>query len=114
MATAETSLEEKHLDALAAQAGADPVRLRTLALAQVSAGRHEEALASFERAVVLKPAYADAWLSLARFLLDLDRRGEALAAAREAAAQAPKDKHAWHWLGIAAHRLDLLEEAAQA
>jgi protein O-GlcNAc transferase len=114
MANATISLDEKHLDALAAQVGDDPVRLRTLALAQASAGRHEAAFASFERAVILKPDYADAWLSLARFLLDRDRHGEALAAAREAAAQAPQDKLAWHWLGIAAHRLDQLEEAAQA
>jgi protein O-GlcNAc transferase len=114
MADATISLDEKHLDALAAQAGDDPVRLRTLALAQASASRHEEALASFERALVLKPDYAEAWLSLARVLLDLDRGGEALAAAREAAAQAPQNKLAWHWRGIAAHRLDLLDEAAQA
>ena len=114
MATAAISVDEKHLNALAAQADDDPVRLRTLALAQASAGRHEEALASFERAVVLKPDYADAWLSLARFLLDLDRGREALAAAREAAAQAPQDKHAWHWLGVALHRLDILDQAAEA
>jgi protein O-GlcNAc transferase len=106
--------EDKYLDALAQQAGSDPVRWRTLALAQAAAGRHEQALASFERAVILKPDYADAWLSLARVLIDLDRAGEALAAAREAAHHAPQDKLAWHWLGIAAHKLDLLDEAAEA
>lgn len=114
MASAAVSLDDRQLAALAAQAGDDPARLRLLAMAQAAAGRHDEALESFQRAVVLKPDYAEAWLSLARLLLDLDRRGEALASAREAARQAPQDKMAWHWLGVAAHKLDLLDEAVAA
>lgn len=105
---------ERLLAALAAQAGDDPVRLRTLALAQIAAGRQDDALASFERAVVLKPDYADAWISLARYLVDLERPREAMAAAREATLLAPQDKLAWHLLGLALHALDLLDEAAQA
>ncbi|MGE0153962.1 MAG: hypothetical protein AB7R90_15205 [Reyranellaceae bacterium] len=111
---AAASLDAGHLAALAAQAGDDPARLRTLALAQAAAGRNEAALESFERALVVKPDYGEAWLSLARFLLDLDRRREAFAAAREASLRCPDDKFAWHWLGVAAHRLDQLDVAAEA
>jgi predicted O-linked N-acetylglucosamine transferase (SPINDLY family) len=105
---------ERLLAALEAQAGDDPVRLRTLALAQVAAGRQDEALASFERAVVLKPDYTEAWISLARFLIDLERPREAMAAAREATLLAPQDRLAWHLLGLALHALDLLDQAAEA
>lgn len=105
---------EALLTALQAQAGDDPRRLRTLALAQAAAGRSEAALESFQRALVLRPDYVEGWVSLARLLLDLDRAGEALAAAREATRLEPQDVQAWHWRGIAAHRLDLLDEAAEA
>jgi len=54
------SIEDRHLTALAAQAGDDPVRLRTLALAQAAAGRSAQALESFERCVVLRPDYGAA------------------------------------------------------
>ncbi len=105
---------ERLLAALEAQSGDDPVRLRTLALAQAAAGRQDAALASFERAVVLKPDYTAAWISLARFLIDLERPREAMAAAREATLLAPNDKLAWHLLGLALHALDLLDQAAEA
>lgn len=105
---------ERLLAALAAQAGDDPVRLRTLALAQAAAGRQDEALANLERAVVLKPDYTEAWISLARFLIDLERPREAMAAAREATLIAPDDKLAWHLLGRTLHGLDLLDPAAEA
>jgi predicted O-linked N-acetylglucosamine transferase (SPINDLY family) len=108
------ALQDRLLAALAAEAGDDPERLRTLALAQARAGLIAEALASFERAVVLKPGYVEAWISLARFLLDEDRDREARAAAHEATRLAPQDKYAWHWLGVALHKLDLLDEAAEA
>ena len=112
--TQSTPSPDRLLAALAAGAGDDPVRLRALALAQAGQGRHDEAIATFERALARDPSYAAGWISLALLLYDLRRTDDAVAAAQRAAKVAPDDRLAWHTLGEILHHADRLDEAVAA
>ena len=64
-------------------------------------GRHHEALASYDRAVSLKPNYADAWTNRGMSLLALDRRPDAVASFRRALELQPDHAQASFNLAVA-------------
>jgi tetratricopeptide (TPR) repeat protein len=85
-----------------------------LGLVREEQGRHEEAIASFQRALALKPRLHGANLFLGVAHFKLNRLEEALAAVKKETAAYPKDAGAWMWLGVVALAQDHPEEAAEA
>ncbi len=61
-----------------------------------SLGRHEESLASFDRALALRPDLAIAWNNRSAGLREMKRTAEALASAERALALNPNYPDAWN------------------
>ena len=76
--------------------------------------RQEEALASYDRAIALKPDIAEAHSNRGHVLHDLKRYDEAFAAYHTALAFKPDWAEAWLGRGHVLHRLKRHEEAASA
>jgi len=74
-------------------------------------GRHEEALASYNRAIELKPDYAEAWSNRGVALGDLRRHEEALASYERAIELKPDYAEAWSNRGITLNDLQRHEDA---
>ena len=74
-------------------------------------GREEEAIASYERAVEIKPDYQDAWYNRGVALGNLGRWEEAIASYERAVEIKPDDHEAWNNRGIALGNLGRYEEA---
>jgi len=85
-----------------------------LGLVREEQGRLDEAIASFEKALMIKPRLHGANLFLAVAYYKLNRFDQALAAARKETGTYPKDASAWMWLGIIELAKDQSEEAAKA
>jgi tetratricopeptide (TPR) repeat protein len=78
--------------------GANPQYLSNLGEAQRRAGRPEEALATFEKALLNRPEFLKAHLGVANALRDLGRYAEAVARYRLALAVDPTFAEAYHYL----------------
>jgi tetratricopeptide (TPR) repeat protein len=77
-------------------------------------GRLEDAIASFQKALTLKPHLHGANLFLAIAHYKLNHFDQALAAAHKETEAYPKDASAWMWLGVIELAKDRPEEAAAA
>jgi hypothetical protein len=73
--------------------------------------RAEEALASFDRAIALKPDYAEAYYNRGNALRDLTRHRDALASYEQAIALKPKYADAYNNYGAAQRELKRPEQA---
>jgi hypothetical protein len=58
------------------------------------------AIAWFEKAIELKPDYAEAWLQLSRTHAERKEYGQAITAAKEATRLAPREWRSWYALGL--------------
>jgi tetratricopeptide (TPR) repeat protein len=85
-----------------------------LGLVREEQGRLDEAIASFEKALALKPGLHGANLFLAVAYYKLNHFDQALAAARKETVAYPKDAPAWMWFGVIQLAKDRPEEAAAA
>lgn len=85
-----------------------------LGMLYAKAGRKQEALASFDSAVRLKPDYSDASLALIKELLDSDQIEEAKKRAGSLIARFPNNSQAHHYLGLARFKLQQYELSAQS
>jgi tetratricopeptide (TPR) repeat protein len=73
-----------------------------LGLVREEQGRHEEAIANFQKALRLKPGLRGASLFMGIAEYRTNRLDAAVAALRKETVIAPKDANAWMWLGIIA------------
>ena len=89
------------IDFAAQQAPASPIILMHRGNALKALARHEEALASYDRALAIQPTYVDAWANKGMSLMALDRRADAIASFRRALALQPGHALANFNLGIA-------------
>jgi len=85
-----------------------------LGLVREEQGRLDEAIASFERALTLKPHLHGANLFLAVARYKQNHFDQALAAVRKETGSHPKDSAAWMWEGVIQLAMDRPEEAAAA
>jgi len=85
-----------------------------LGLVREEQGRLDEAIASLEKALTLKPRLHGANLFLAVARYKQNHFDQALAAVRKETAAYPKDSAAWMWLGVIGLAKDQPEEAAAA
>lgn len=85
-----------------------------LGLVREEQGRHEEAIASFQKALVLNPKLRGANLFLGIAKYRLNSLEEALPILRKETVAFPKDANAWMWLGVVELALGHAEEAAEA
>jgi len=85
-----------------------------LGLVREEQGRHEEAIASFRKSLLLNPKLHGANLFLGIAEYHLNHLDEAVATIRKETVANPKDANAWMWLGIAETARQHPEEAAQA
>ena len=85
-----------------------------LGLVREEQGRLDEAVASLEKSLTLKPRLHGANLFLAIAHYKLNHFDQALLAARKETAAYPKDASAWMWLGVIELAKDQPEEAAAA
>ncbi|NEO25487.1 MAG: tetratricopeptide repeat protein [Kamptonema sp. SIO4C4] len=76
--------------------------------------RYEEGLASINRAISLKPDYAEAWINQSVALWLLERNGDALMATRNALDLNPQSSRAWFNRGRILVTLQSYEEAVEA
>ncbi len=76
--------------------------------------RYDEALAAYDRALALDPAYAIAWYSKGLALYALNRHDEALAAYDRDRALDPANAVAWYSKGAALYDLKRYAEALNA
>jgi tetratricopeptide (TPR) repeat protein len=113
------SLQAKHYD-LAIEWAARAIRIEpradyisTLGTALLGAGRLEEALKTFDKAVSLEPADAAHWKNLGAALIDLDRPDEALLSLRHALDLRPHYADATNLSGLILYRKDRFAEALE-
>jgi tetratricopeptide (TPR) repeat protein len=85
-----------------------------LGLVREEQGRHQEAVANLQKAIVLKPRLhgANLFLGIAHF--HLNQLDSAVAAIHKETADFPKDATPWMWLGIVRLAQEKPEEAAEA
>jgi tetratricopeptide (TPR) repeat protein/SAM-dependent methyltransferase len=82
-----------------------------LGMALSRVGRHEEALASFDHAILHQPDFADAHGNRASALMELGRVADAVAGYERAVALQPDAVGDWLNLGTALHRLGRHDDA---
>jgi tetratricopeptide (TPR) repeat protein len=85
-----------------------------LGLVREEQGQHAEAIASFQKALSLKPKLRGANLFLGVAHYRLNQLDVALAALKKETSAYAKDASAWMWLGVVALAMDHPEEAADA
>jgi tetratricopeptide (TPR) repeat protein len=85
-----------------------------LGLVREEQGRHEEAIANFQKALRLKPGLRGANLFLGIAEYRINHLDEALTALRKESAASPKDANSWMWLGIVALEKGEGDEATSA
>jgi tetratricopeptide (TPR) repeat protein len=85
-----------------------------LGLVREEQGRHEEAIASLRKALLLNPKLHGANLFLGIAEYRLNKLDEAIPALRKETAAYPNDANAWMWLGVVELALEHAEEAADA
>ena len=85
-----------------------------LGLVREEQGRHEDAIASFQRALALKPQLRGANLFLGVAYFHLNQLSPAVAAIQKETAAYPKDATAWMWLGVVRLVQEKPEDAAKA
>jgi tetratricopeptide (TPR) repeat protein len=85
-----------------------------LGLVREEQGRNEEAVASFQKALTLKPRLRGANLFLAVAEYRLNHFQDATAALKKETAYYPSDPNAWMWLGVVLLAAENPEEAAAA
>jgi len=85
-----------------------------LGLVREEQGRHEEAIASLQKALHLNPKLRGANLFLGIAEYRLNRLDEALPILRKETMAYPKDAIAWMWLGVVELALEHAEQAADA
>ena len=85
-----------------------------LGLVREDQGRHEEAIASLQKALGLKPRLRGANLFLGIAYFHLNQLEPAVAAIQKETAAYPKDATPWMWLGIVRLAQEKPEEAATA
>ena len=85
-----------------------------LGLVREEQGRHEEAIASFQKALLLNPKLRGANLFLGIAEYRLNQLDKAIPPLRKETAAYPKDAGAWMWLGVIELAKDRPEEAAAA
>jgi tetratricopeptide (TPR) repeat protein len=85
----------------------------TLGMALHGAGRLEEALRTFDKAISLEPADAAHWKNLGAALIDLDRPDEALLSLRHALDLRPHYVDAANLIGLILYRKDRFAEALE-
>src|SRR6476661_11116119 len=76
--------------------------------------RNDDALASYDRALAIKPDYAEALNNKGNLLIRRDRWQEAEDVCRKAAVLRPEDPNAWNNLGFALNGLYRWDEAEYA
>jgi tetratricopeptide (TPR) repeat protein len=113
------SLQAKHHDH-AIEWAARAIRIEpradyisTLGTALLGAGRLEEALRAFDKAVSLEPADAEHWKKLGAVLIDLDRPDEALLSLRHALDLRPHYADAANLSGLILYQKDRFAEALE-
>ncbi|WP_414588282.1 CHAT domain-containing protein, partial [Scytonema sp. PCC 10023] len=74
-------------------------------------GRHEEAIASYDKAIEIKPDYDSAWNNRGVALGNLGRYEDAVASYNKAIEIKPDDDSAWYNRGVALGELGRYEEA---
>src|SRR5258708_5270477 len=82
-----------------------------LGLVREEQGRHEEAIADFQKALQFKPRLRGASLFLGIAEYRISRLDASVAALRKETTVSPKDANVWMWLGIVALEKDDVEEA---
>ncbi len=92
----------------------DAEALLNLGAAQRERGMLDEAIASYQLALLKNPRLADAHSNLANVLADLGRLDEAVSHCRQAIALAPKHAGAWANLGYLLQRIGLAWESVDA
>src|SRR5262245_1733282 len=97
-----------------ASEAAQPRAQNLLGMALSRTGRHEDALASFERAIAVAPDFADAHGNRASALMELGRLEEACADYERAVALQPGSIGDWLNLGTVLHRLGRHDDAIAA
>jgi tetratricopeptide (TPR) repeat protein len=85
-----------------------------LGLVREEQGRHDDAVASLQKALQLKPGLRGANLFLGIALYRSNHLDLALTALRKEAVTYPKDANAWMWVGVVALEKGYGEEAADA
>jgi len=85
-----------------------------LGLVREEQGRHEEAIASLRKALLLNPKLRGANLFLGIAEYRLNKLDEAIPALRKETAAYPKDANAWMWLGVVELARENVEDAADA
>src|SRR5882672_995824 len=85
-----------------------------LGLVREEQGRHEEAIADFQKALQLKPRLRGANLFLGIAEYRTNKLDASVAALRKETTSSPKDANAWMWLGIVALEKGDGDEAVQA
>ena|SRR5919108_1165133 len=85
-----------------------------LGLVREEQARHEEAIASFQKALALNPKLRGANLFLGIAKYRLNRWDEAALILRKETAAYPKDATAWMWLGVVELAREHAEDAADA
>ncbi len=101
------------LDAAAQIAPGSAMIQANLAAALSGAGRAEEALAAYERALAIEPQLPAAVRGRAMALMHLNRHEEAVAGFREALRIAPNDDHAGNGLGVVLEQMGRADEARE-
>jgi tetratricopeptide (TPR) repeat protein len=85
--------------------------LTNLGTALLNQGRREEALATFDKAVQLKPNDADLWRNLGNVLSDMGRPADAILSFQHALKLNPRHWDAAYKAGLILHQLGQIEEA---
>jgi tetratricopeptide (TPR) repeat protein len=85
-----------------------------LGLVREEQGRHEDAIASFQKALALKPQLRGANLFLGVAYFHLNQLNPAVAAIQKETTAYPKDATAWMWLGVVRLVQEKPEDAAKA
>jgi len=86
--------------AIVKQSPAFPEAYLNLGLVREEQGRHEEAIGSFKKALLLKPRLRGANLFLGIAQYRSNQLDAAVASLRKETAAYPKDANAWMWLGV--------------
>lgn len=86
---------------------------KNAAVTLVQAGRGEEAVAPYQKALELQPEFAEARIGLGGLLTDLGRHDEAIAALSEQVRRQPDSDNAWVQLGRALQHAGRSREAAE-